>query len=95
MALAGTRVPFGYRNIGDPSYWVGTVLRPRGVEILLRRTARVGALGPEAGARIASIHRIEAERIRQPVLSAFRIANFHPELVDHGWLVKSTSGKMA
>lgn len=34
-------------------------------------------------------------RIRQEVLAAFQLANFEIRLVEPGWLVKSTSGKMA
>jgi fatty-acyl-CoA synthase len=35
------------------------------------------------------------QEIRQRVLAAFQIANFELQLVEPGWLVKSTSGKMA
>jgi fatty-acyl-CoA synthase len=33
--------------------------------------------------------------VRQKILAAFQIANVTVELVPPGWLVKSTSGKMA
>jgi fatty-acyl-CoA synthase len=36
-----------------------------------------------------------AQQIRQRVLAAFQIANFEMQFVEPGWLVKSTSGKMA
>jgi len=35
------------------------------------------------------------QEIRQRILAAFQIANFEVRLVPKGWLVKSTSGKMA
>ena len=36
-----------------------------------------------------------AIEVRQRVLAAFQIANFETHVLDPGWLVKSTSGKMA
>lgn len=42
-----------------------------------------------------TVRRQVGQEIRQRVLSAFQIANFELQLVEPGWLVKSTSGKMA
>jgi glycosyltransferase involved in cell wall biosynthesis len=63
IALAGTDVPFVYRSIGDPSYWVGAGVRRRGVGMLLRRAARIVALWPAAAEQISSIHAVPRERI--------------------------------
>jgi glycosyltransferase involved in cell wall biosynthesis len=63
VALAGTDVPFVYRSIGDPGYWVGTGFRRRGVGMLLRRAARVVALWPAAAEQITSIHAVPRPRI--------------------------------
>jgi glycosyltransferase involved in cell wall biosynthesis len=63
VALAGTDVPYVYRSIGDPGFWVGGGIRRRGVGMLLRRAARVVALWPAAGDQIASIHAVPRCRI--------------------------------
>jgi glycosyltransferase involved in cell wall biosynthesis len=63
VALAGTDVPFVYRNIGDPSYWAVAGWRRRRVGLMLRRAARVAALWPDAARRIAAMHGIPLDRI--------------------------------
>ena len=49
----------------------------------------------EIAERAAEVRRQVAADIRQRVLAGFQIANFELALVEPGWLVKSTSGKMA
>jgi glycosyltransferase involved in cell wall biosynthesis len=63
LALAGGRVPFVYRNIGDPSYWAVAGWRRQRVGVMLRRAARVTALWPTAATEIATMHHIPIERI--------------------------------
>jgi glycosyltransferase involved in cell wall biosynthesis len=63
VALAGTDVPYVYRSIGDPGYWVAAGFRRRGVGMLLRRAARVVALWPAAADQIASMHDVPRHRI--------------------------------
>jgi glycosyltransferase involved in cell wall biosynthesis len=63
VALAGTDIPYVYRSIGDPGYWVGAGIRRRGVGVLLRRADRVVALWPGAAEQIASIHAVPRHRI--------------------------------
>jgi glycosyltransferase involved in cell wall biosynthesis len=62
VALAGSGVPFVYRSIGDPVFWVGG-WRRRSVGVLLRRASRVAALWPDAARQIAVTHGIAPERI--------------------------------
>jgi glycosyltransferase involved in cell wall biosynthesis len=63
VALAGTPVPFVYRNIGDPSYWLRAGWRGRAVSAMMRRSARVAALWPEAALRIHDCHGVPLDRI--------------------------------
>lgn len=63
FALAGTAVPFVYRNIGDPGFWIEGGWRRRWVGLSLRRATRVAALWPEAASRIATLHRVPRDRI--------------------------------
>ena len=49
LGLAGTGVPFVYRTIGDPSYWVRPSWRRRAVGLILRRAARNDVRWPSAG----------------------------------------------
>lgn len=44
IGLAGTGVPFVYRNIGDPRHWAGTPLRRVRVRRALKRAAAVVAI---------------------------------------------------
>lgn len=63
IATVGTSTPFIYRNIGDPHRWVATRSRRMRVGFLLRRAARVVALWPGAGDRLADIHRLDRSRV--------------------------------
>ena len=63
LGLAGTSVPFVYRTIGDPSYWVTSAWRRRGVGWMLRRAARNVVLWPAAGEQLAALYGIALERI--------------------------------
>jgi glycosyltransferase involved in cell wall biosynthesis len=63
-ALAGTRVPFVYRSIGDPSVWSGQGWRRWWTAALLRRARRIVVLWPGAAATLRTIHRVPADRIR-------------------------------
>jgi hypothetical protein len=51
LGLLGTGVPFVYRTIGDPGYWVTSSWRRRGVGWLLRRATRNVVLWPAARRR--------------------------------------------
>lgn len=63
IALAGTRVPFVYRSIGDPARWVrGGVHRWR-TGVLFRRAAHVVALWPAAAESITSLYRVPSDRV--------------------------------
>jgi glycosyltransferase involved in cell wall biosynthesis len=48
LALMGTRVPFVYRNIGDPTYWARSPMRRLRVGAMLRRAAAVVAVSDAA-----------------------------------------------
>ena len=63
LGLAGTGIPFVYRTIGDPSYWVTATWRRRGVGWMLRRAARNVVLWPAAGEQLAALYGIPSERI--------------------------------
>jgi glycosyltransferase involved in cell wall biosynthesis len=63
IALAGTSVPFVYRNIGDPSYWVQAGWRGRAVGAMMRQATRIAALWPEAALRIHQRHGVPLDRI--------------------------------
>jgi glycosyltransferase involved in cell wall biosynthesis len=63
LGLAGTEVPFVYRTIGDPSYWVKSTWRRRGIGWMLRRAARNVVLWPVAGRALASLYGIPSDRI--------------------------------
>lgn len=63
LGLAGTGVPFIYRTIGDPAYWVPSAWRRHGVGWMLRRASRNVALWPTAAEELASVHGVPSERI--------------------------------
>jgi glycosyltransferase involved in cell wall biosynthesis len=63
LALAGTGVPFVYRTIGDPSYWVPTRGRRRWAQLLHRRAARHVALWPGAREQLAEKYGLDRGRI--------------------------------
>jgi glycosyltransferase involved in cell wall biosynthesis len=63
LALAGSGVPFVYRTIGDPSYWVSSATRRRGVGLMLRRAARHVVLWEGAAHQLATTYGIDPGRI--------------------------------
>jgi glycosyltransferase involved in cell wall biosynthesis len=63
IALAGTQVPFVYRTIGDPSYWVTSDRRRLAVGGLLRRAARHVALWQGAADQLAARYGIPSAHI--------------------------------
>jgi glycosyltransferase involved in cell wall biosynthesis len=63
IALVGTRVPFVYRNIGDPTYWTRSPTRRLRVGMLLRRAAAVVAVADDAAATIVERFRVPAARV--------------------------------
>ena len=63
FALAGTGVPFVYRTIGDPSYWVATRGRRTWVRLLHRRAARHVALWPAAQAQLAAKYGLDPGKV--------------------------------
>jgi glycosyltransferase involved in cell wall biosynthesis len=63
VALFGTGVPFIYRTIGDPSYWVTSFARRRVIGAFLRRATRHVALWDGAANQLASRYSIPRSRI--------------------------------
>jgi glycosyltransferase involved in cell wall biosynthesis len=63
IAIAGTGVPFVYRNIGDPAYWASNLRRRLQTRVLMGRASELVALTTEAANRIVEHYRIKAERI--------------------------------
>ena len=64
LALVGTRVPFVYRNIGDPTYWASSWTRRIRVRAALRRAAAVVSLWSGAADAISSRYGIPRDRVR-------------------------------
>jgi glycosyltransferase involved in cell wall biosynthesis len=62
-ALAATRVPLVYRNIGDPESWTNTAARRARVRAYMRRVDSVVALTPAAAATIHARYRVAENRI--------------------------------
>jgi glycosyltransferase involved in cell wall biosynthesis len=63
IALAGTRVPFVYRQISDPLHWAGTLSRRIRVGLYLRRAAAVVSLSDGAASVLATHYRIGRDGI--------------------------------
>jgi glycosyltransferase involved in cell wall biosynthesis len=63
IALLGSRVPFVYRSIGDPTQWSRGGLHRLRTALLFHRAKRVVALWPEAGEAIGRLYRVPAKRI--------------------------------
>jgi len=61
--LAGSRVPWLYRSIGDPGAWVRGRLHRERTGLLMRRAHQVVALWPAAGRQISSLYRVPPKRI--------------------------------
>jgi glycosyltransferase involved in cell wall biosynthesis len=58
LALAGARVPWVYRSIGDPAAWAGGRAKRLRTSILMRRAAAVVALWEGAASWIRSSYRV-------------------------------------
>jgi glycosyltransferase involved in cell wall biosynthesis len=63
LALAGTRVPWVYRNIGDPRHWSRTPLRRARVGFALRRAAAVVAIAEAARDELVAHYGVPPTRI--------------------------------
>ncbi len=63
IALLGSRVPFVYRSIGDPTQWSKGGLHRLRTALLFHRAKKVVALWPEAGLAISRLYRVPAKRI--------------------------------
>jgi hypothetical protein len=63
LAGWGLDVPFVYRTIGDPSYWVTSAWRGQLVGSMLRRAARHVTLWPGAAQQLMVRYRIPVDRI--------------------------------
>ena len=63
VGIAGTGVPFVYRSIGDPTYWVAPGARRAAVGMLHRRAQRHVALWHGAAEQLASRYRLPQSRI--------------------------------
>lgn len=63
VALAGTGVPFVYRTIGDPYYWVAPGYRRRLVGAMLRRARAHVVLWNDAARQLAASYGIPESRI--------------------------------
>jgi glycosyltransferase involved in cell wall biosynthesis len=63
VALAGTEVPFLYRNISDPAHWLRGPLHRRVTRVQYRRAAGVVALWPGAAEQLTSDLGIDPDRI--------------------------------
>lgn len=56
LALAGTRVPFVYRSIGDPAAWIRGPAHQARTTLLMRRAAHVVTLWPGAADSIGRLY---------------------------------------
>jgi len=63
VALAGSGIPFVYRTIGDPSYWVTAPWRRRAIAAMLRRAARNVVLWPGAAAEVTRLYGFPRGRV--------------------------------
>lgn len=63
LALAGTRIPFVYRSIGDPSYWAAHGPRRLAMAMLQRRPRRHVVLWEGARRALTSLHHVSSARI--------------------------------
>ncbi len=64
VALAGTGVPFVYRQISDPLHWAAGPWRRARVALMIRRAARVVALSDGAAEVLRCHYALDAQRIR-------------------------------
>jgi glycosyltransferase involved in cell wall biosynthesis len=63
IALAGTRIPFVYRSIGDPAAWVRRRVHQSRTGMLMRRTRHVVALWDGAADAIRRLYRLPSDRV--------------------------------
>jgi glycosyltransferase involved in cell wall biosynthesis len=63
VSLVGSAVPFVYRTIGDPTYWVTSPWRQRAIGGLLRRATRTVVLWPAAAELVVAKYGIERSRV--------------------------------
>jgi glycosyltransferase involved in cell wall biosynthesis len=63
LASVGLRVPFIYRNIGDPSFWNRGTWRRARTRFLLRRASMVVALAPRARESLIALG-VDPSRVR-------------------------------
>ena len=63
IALAGTRVPFVYRSIGDPGQWVRGFAHRARTGVLMHRATSVVALWGDAAENIRQLYRLPARRV--------------------------------
>ncbi len=77
LALAGSRTPFVYRNIGDPTYWTSDPVRRWRTTTFLSRARRVVALGDGAARTLLERHRVRCERL-QVIPTGVAGSRFHP-----------------
>ncbi|MGC0417664.1 glycosyltransferase family 4 protein [Embleya sp. AB8] len=64
IALAGTRTPFVYVNIGDPRHWARDPLRRARVGLLLRRSAAIASVSPTGRQILLDTYRLAPARVR-------------------------------
>lgn len=64
IALAGTRTPFVYVNIGDPRHWARDTLRRARVGLLLRRAAAIASVSPTGREILLHTYRLAPGRVR-------------------------------
>ena len=63
VGLAGTGIPFVYRQISDPLFWASTPWRRLRVAAMIRRAARVVALSDGVGDTFAGHYRLDRGRV--------------------------------
>ncbi|WP_406280281.1 glycosyltransferase [Embleya sp. NBC_00896] len=64
IALAGTRTPFVYVNIGDPRHWARDALRRARVGLMLRRAAAIASVSPSGREILLRTYRLDPARVR-------------------------------
>jgi glycosyltransferase involved in cell wall biosynthesis len=64
LALAPTRIPFVYANIGDLRYWATTPTRRARVRLLLSRAAAVAARSKQAAMTLTEDFGVATQRVR-------------------------------
>ncbi|GAA4992633.1 glycosyltransferase [Kitasatospora paranensis] len=64
LALAGSRTPFVYVNIGDPRHWTASASRRLRVAVFLRRAAAVSAISDGARDVLLARFGLPAHRVR-------------------------------